>query len=74
MKPAMVARTDTHQGVQLHCASVERRCGAVHVAVDVVGVSEDAKNGVDVVAAAAAASTVADAAAAAAFSAEALRS
>ena len=72
-----VARADTHHGVQLHCASLERRSGAVHEArVDVVGVSEDAKIGVDAVAAAAAAASSSDVAAAvaAAISAEELRS
>ena len=72
MKKAMVPRTDAHQGVQWHSASVERRCGAVHAAVDAVGVSEGTKRGVDEVAAAAAGS-IAGAADDAAFSAEALR-
>ena len=68
-----VARADTHHGVQLHCPSFERRCGAVHEAsVDVVGVSEDAKSDVDMVTAASSSDVAA--AVAAAVSAEELRS
>ena len=77
IKMMTVARAVTHHGVQLHCTSFERRCGAVHEArVDVVGVSEDAKSDVDVASAAAAAASSSGVAAAvaAAILAEALRS